>query len=523
MPVSDPRYREHSFKNVRGWLRTAAILCSPAHANVTLTNLAFWMRTYFNASARENLRELFNEDYYLSTYSDVKQARVHPYLHALFRGFQENRNLSEHLETAHYHALYPDVKKAGINPVLHYALYGRKERRSAKPPCKHSFVYGEGESPQHDGDAVHIDNAWPGAPLVSVVITCFNYGSYIEEALKSVLSQTFQNFEVIVVEGGSTDGVSPQIVARLEQQAAGKIRVLYRSERHLAGDNRNYGISQARGRYICCLDADDRLHPVYLEAAVFLAEAYAFDIVSSSVQCFGGSSIVWRLEEPKFPAILEANQIATTALFRKSAWAKAGGYRDWGVGNDHIPEDWDFWIRMLAQGLRAKTISAPLMEYRVHSTGLTATAGIALEQQRQLIREANEELLRTPLTSQPDSIRIANRWTNLIQPEPQASPGFLIDLSLPRRRLDGLLSKIHGFRPIIITNSLDPSDYAAITPNVYPLPHLLDAPERESFIHYLLRRYNVRSIAADSSSLLATYLPRIRQQFPAIAVVDHAG
>src|SRR6185312_7230286 len=103
---------------------------------------------------------------------------------------------------------------------------------------------------------------------------------------------------------------------------------VFRTERHLAGDNRNFGIELGRGRYVCCLDADDLIRPTYLEIAVFLAERYGYDVVYPSVRCFGNSSTTWMLTDASFPEIALENQISTVALFRKSAWETVGGFRD---------------------------------------------------------------------------------------------------------------------------------------------------------------------------------------------------
>src|SRR5581483_2803717 len=128
----------------------------------------------------------------------------------------------------------------------------------------------------------------------------------------------------------------------------------------------NYWIAASKGRYICCLDADDMLHPAFLEIAVFLAEVEDFDIVSPSVRCFGDSQTEWLLRTPSLEKLARGNCLAVPALFRREVWEKTGGYRDWGRNEDYLPEDWDFWIRALAHGFRATAIAAPLLLYSVH-------------------------------------------------------------------------------------------------------------------------------------------------------------
>ena len=315
------------------------------------------------------------------------------------------------------------------------------------------------------------------------------------------------------------------------------MRVVYRSESHLVGDNRNFGISHAKGRYICCLDADDLLKPIYLEAAVFLAEGYAYDIVYGSVQCFGSSDLTWTLIDATFPAIIEGNQIATTAVFRKDAWKAVGGYRDWGLKLEHIPEDWDFWLRMLANGCRAKSIREPMTRYRVHGAGLTALCETDLDQQRTVLRRENRAVIeeRSHIRRAPVAVvEIANRWVNLNKTPLDDRPAILIALpyltiggaeQLFQTIITGLA--VRGYR-VIVTTSLTPGDnlqdvpdrYDAITPYVFHLPRLFDSSSREEFVLHLLRHYRIHGILLAGSELLYRALPRIRAAFSAITILD---
>ena len=157
---------------------------------------------------------------------------------------------------------------------------------------------------------------WPeDRPLVSIVIPSFNYGRYLEETIDSVLAQTFQDFEIIVTDGGSTDEDTLRLLQSLRKP---KTTVYLNEGRHLLGENRNLGIARARGKYICCLDSDDKLKPTYLEKALFLLEIYQYDIVSTSVQCFGGSNGLWQVAtSPSLEQVTYANQFAVVAVFRK--------------------------------------------------------------------------------------------------------------------------------------------------------------------------------------------------------------
>ena len=518
-----------------GVLRTLIMLLSPRFFRGRPSNLYLLWKARRSDTGRKVLASYFDSSYYLGQYPDIGRTGVNPFCHYLLQGFHEGRNPSARFRTRSYIRRYPDVSRAGLNPLLHYAAYGTTENRS--PGRSAVLPLGTSDAELHDRPVILQNTPWTeGAPLVSLVITCFNYGVYVEQAIRSVLSQTFSNFEIVVVEGGSTDKETVRKIRELEQMGLPHTRFLYRSEAHLAGDNRNHGISAAGGRYICCLDADDLLKPVYIEAAVFLAESYRYDIVYPSVQSFSGSNLTWVVEDAHFPDILDANPISTVALFRKSAWAQIGGYRDWGLREKHVPEDWDFWVRLLGHGFRTKCIPAPLMLYRVHNQGLVSTCETDIDYQRQEIEKANAVLLgNVTAETAPPEVHVVDPWINL-QMEGDEKLGFL--LALPFITLGGAemllrtLSRAlvdRGYRLIVITTLILPPaikddivSFEEITPHVYPLPLLFGEQEErwEAFLRYLLAHYNVRTIMLAGCEFFYHILPAIRHEFPAVRIVD---
>jgi glycosyltransferase involved in cell wall biosynthesis len=453
---------------------------------------------------------------------------VDPELHFLVYGNEENRDPSEQFDTRFYLDRYPEVREAGINALLHYALFGHAEHRTPHPSLTDP-------APPPNAEFVRVDNEWPaGKPLVSVVIPCFNYGGFVEAAIRSVLDQTFDNFEIIVVEGGSTDADTVAEVRRLESLGLPKTRFFYRPERHLAGDNRNFGIERARGRYICCLDADDLLKPIYLEVAVFLAEVYGYDFVYPSVQSFGAIEALWLLKDASFPQLLEGNQVSTVALFRRSAWAAIGGYRDWPSGAEHVPEDWDFWIRMAGNGFLGKAIREPLHQYRVHPNSLSQTTRLDLAEQGRRLREVNEGLIGTLGKRRPKVPSVVNPHQNLGPIEGEA-PAVLF--ALPFLTIGGAEqlfrtigeSIVRRGERLVVTTSLTLSEavpeykscFDGITPHVYPLPRLFaDHRSQREFLCYLIRRYKVATLLLAGSELVYHLLPRLKSDFPGLTVVD---
>ncbi|MBI4776775.1 MAG: glycosyltransferase family 2 protein [Deltaproteobacteria bacterium] len=111
------------------------------------------------------------------------------------------------------------------------------------------------------------------SPLVTIVIPLFNKALYIERTLESISAQTFQDFEVIVVDDGSTD--EGPLLTELWMERHPKLRiVLLRQENRGPGAARNTGIKQARGKYITFLDADDEWLPSFLSETVRFLEAH---------------------------------------------------------------------------------------------------------------------------------------------------------------------------------------------------------------------------------------------------------
>lgn len=241
---------------------------------------------------------------------------------------------------------------------------------------------------------LYIERQWSREnPLVSIIIPVFNYGHFLKSAIRSINAQTFTDYEVIIVEGGSTDGKSPDFVRNIKGK---NIRTYFRKERHYAGSNRDFGIQRARGKYILCFDPDDRIEPTFLEKAVFVAETFRYDVVGSWLKAFGNKRYTYPL--PPTPVLEDEvvdNKINQTSLFRKDLYFKAGRYKDWiEPGKPRIAEDWEFWVRMLAAGARVYNIQEPLFLYRHHDQNITVTLPtLAVNQHREKISRVNKEIL----------------------------------------------------------------------------------------------------------------------------------
>ncbi len=196
--------------------------------------------------------------------------------------------------------------------------------------------------------------------LVSVVIPCFNHGKFIDEAVNSVLNQTFQDFEIIIVNDGSTDEFTNEL---LKNYSKPKTKVIM-TENQGVSVARNVGIKEAKGKYILPLDADDKILPAYLEKAVkIIEENTKFGIIYCEAEFFGAKTEKWNLPEYRFSDILNGNCIFCTALFRKSSWKKVNGYKK---EMKNAWEDYEFWLSLIEIGEEVYRIPEVLFQYRQH-------------------------------------------------------------------------------------------------------------------------------------------------------------
>jgi glycosyltransferase involved in cell wall biosynthesis len=384
--------------------------------------------------------------------------------------------------------------------------------------------------------------AWPPSqPLVSVVIPSFNYGRYVSDAVASVLAQTFQDLEVIVVDGGSTEGESRQAARAL---AGPKTRVYLREGRHLVGDNRNFGIERASGKYICCLDADDLLKPTYLEKVLFLLETLGYDVVCTSIECFGAQTDTYSVERyPALADLVRANHVPTCAVFRRDLWERSGGFADTGTGAEYFFEDWRLWVRFAALGARfANLVDEPLFLYRVHRVSLSRGPDIPdMDRQREAMSELNRDVISDDAFQLSEArrdqrIQVVDPLLNLrarLQPAPGQGTILLAVPFLIVGGAERLLSQIvahlcrRGYRVVIVsTVPTDPAFgdctdwFEPSTREIYHLPRFLEPHLWRDFVHYLIETREVGALWIVGSAFLYDLLPEIRAAWPQIRTVD---
>jgi glycosyltransferase involved in cell wall biosynthesis len=202
-----------------------------------------------------------------------------------------------------------------------------------------------------------------------VVIATYNYGGYLSEAIESVLAQTYQNIEIIVVDDGSTDNTK-QVVSKYP-----KVKYIYqnRSSAKTPSRARNNGLTLSKGEFYLALDADDKLQPEYISKCIDrISPDKRVGFVWTATQEFGeSSSIRWpRTLHHRFSVFRGTGGQLGAALTRRKAFDSVKGYDESLIAL----EDWDLAIRICLKGWKAKPIYEPLHYVRVHEGQQTTAA-----------------------------------------------------------------------------------------------------------------------------------------------------
>ncbi|MCM8711962.1 glycosyltransferase family 2 protein [Clostridium sp. SYSU_GA19001] len=197
-------------------------------------------------------------------------------------------------------------------------------------------------------------------PKVSIIITCYNYGEYLDAAIYSCLKSTCKDIEILVVNDGSTDPYTLKVLNRIRHP---KIHIINQANKGLPAA-RNAGIKQASSEYILPVDADDLISSTLIEKELSILERKTeISVVTHWTRAFGTENWVWRPQPFNIKTLLQENIVCVTSLFRKKAWEDVCGYNE--QMNEGY-EDWDFWISLAENNCLFYTIPEVLFFYRRH-------------------------------------------------------------------------------------------------------------------------------------------------------------
>jgi hypothetical protein len=227
-------------------------------------------------------------------------------------------------------------------------------------------------------------------PAVSIVVPCYNGGRFLDALLASIAAQSFRDFEIVIVDDGSTELLTRQKLAALQPD----IRVIHQKNRGLAAA-RNAGFSAAAADFVLPVDCDDTLEPAHLAETYAALKKAPRDVgfVHTHERIVGARTGV---AKPYFNAFdqLFVNRLSYCMLIRKQAWRAVGGYDE--TMRDGY-EDWEFNIRLAKAGFRGIGVEKVLFVYLVSNEGMLMSRSSRMHGVLwRRMREKHPELYRVP-------------------------------------------------------------------------------------------------------------------------------
>lgn len=198
---------------------------------------------------------------------------------------------------------------------------------------------------------------------ISIIMAAYNAEKTIEQAIYSVLCQTYPDFELLVVNDCSTDKTAALVAAIAEKDD--RVRLISNEKNGGVSYTRKHGLEEARGEWIAILDSDDAWAPEKLEKQIELQEKTNAELLftGSAFMDADGRPINWYLHAPAevtYRQLLKQNVLSnSSALVRKKLYAK-----HYAVG-DEMHEDFAIWLSILKEGRKAYGVDEPLLIYRI--------------------------------------------------------------------------------------------------------------------------------------------------------------
>jgi Glycosyl transferase family 2 len=223
-------------------------------------------------------------------------------------------------------------------------------------------------------------------PCVSVLMTIYNACPYLSRSLDSLVAQSFSDWELIAVENGSRDE-SAATLAGYERDA--RIRAFYLKSNIGRTPALRYAFSQARGKYIAVLDADDKAHPQRLLKQVDHLESHPETVLLGTWVDYIDSrdAVIGERTPPTEVAALlrhmagENPIVHSSAMYRAAAASEVGGYPE----NKPYSQDYGLWLRLLGRGAPAM-LPERLAQFRILSSSMTRSRKQEVEVARDLLQ-----------------------------------------------------------------------------------------------------------------------------------------
>lgn len=374
---------------------------------------------------------------------------------------------------------------------------------------------------------------------ISIVTPYYNAGKYFEQTYRCVINQTFPWFEWIIVDDGSTEKESLDLLERLAGTDK-RIRVIHQENRGAAGA-RNTGIDASATDYIYTLDADDLIEPTCLEYE-FWALRFNPEAAWAYTDSIGFQDLEYVWEEPFNPEKMKKqNCLPVAALIRKDKVVEVGGYTVTGFS---FNEDWHLWLKLMEKGgfpVQCKGKGDYLYWYRRTETGELGRVWKSEETRRRNQKVIDEQAAFVIAPKQPliyPTKRIkeyegfqASEWTEKVY---QEHTKIHVLMMLPYLQMGGAdkfnLDFIQGldkdkYTISIIATKESENEWIQLfreeTPEIFILPNFLAPEHYAEFVDYFIRSREIDILFLSNSAEGYYLLPWIRVNHQELVIVDY--
>ncbi len=377
----------------------------------------------------------------------------------------------------------------------------------------------------------------PSAPPAATIVTPFyNTGPIFHETARSVLRQSFQQWEWLIVNDGSTQPEALTVLDAYRCLDDPRIRVLDMptNQGPSAARNRAFGVAQAP--YVVQLDSDNLLEPTAIEKWLWFLESYPeFAFVKGYSVGFDAREYLWQQGFHNGGVFLEQNLVDITSAVRRSVHTAVGGYDETIRGG---LEDWDFWLHCADEGHWGTTLPEYLDWYRRRENHgerwETWDGGEREAAFRKKLRQRYPRLwddFPTPQAAPPapyEAVSDTLPWQNRLTKE---KPRLL--LIVPWLAMGGsdkfnldLLGQLvqRGWEVTIVTTLSGEhpwtTPFAALTPDIFMLNHFLRPVDYPRFLRSLVHSREMDAVLISHSEFGYHLLPYLRAHFPKLPLLD---
>ncbi|HRZ19106.1 MAG TPA: glycosyltransferase [Methanofastidiosum sp.] len=220
-------------------------------------------------------------------------------------------------------------------------------------------------------------------PLISVIIPCYNQGRYLDQAVQSVLDQTYKNFEIIIINDGSTDEYTNELLKKYNKRNT----KVYKTQNQGLASTRNYGFSLSKGEFVQFLDSDDFLDPNKFKDQMNIFNKYKDLDVSytnykyyyDNTKEFSDSRMEDLIGKNPFEDFVYKWQRGISipihcAMFKREIFNENGPF----VSGFKATEDWLMWVEIAHKGCKFRYLNRDYALYRIQSNSMTRNKSFML-------------------------------------------------------------------------------------------------------------------------------------------------